>query len=71
MEPEQHHLALRCARCGRDLASLEELAELARQAHHGLDTMRLALPDVVRFGVRELDVALACHAGICTSHEEG
>jgi hypothetical protein len=73
MEPEQHHLALRCARCGRDLASLEELAAKVTHAHVAIRDRRLAVPDQAMHDLQEVAAALRCYAGLFTmskvSHE--
>jgi hypothetical protein len=63
---EQHHLAVRCARCGRTLASLEDLAAVARRAVEAHEHMRLAIPTALSAGIRTLAGQLACRAGACS-----
>jgi hypothetical protein len=67
MAPAHAGLEEACPRCGRDLVPLEALAATARRARVALERMRIALPDDVTRGVRELDTGLACHAGLCRS----
>lgn len=55
-----------CARCGSPVPALVELAETARRARLALDGMRLALPDDLTRGVRQVAAGLACYAGTCS-----
>jgi hypothetical protein len=55
----------RCARCGAVVPSLPELAETARRARLALDGMRLALPDALVRGTRQVAAGLACYSQTC------
>lgn len=56
----------RCARCGSPVPPLADVAEAARRARVALDAMRLALPDALSTGVRQVASWLACYAQTCT-----
>lgn len=61
----------RCARCGRVVHPLAELAAVAKRGRKALDSMRLAVPDELVHSVRLLDEALPCLAGLCVPLSEG
>jgi hypothetical protein len=55
----------RCARCGEEVPALLDVAVAAQRARHALDTMRLAVPDDLTRGARQMASALACYAQLC------
>jgi hypothetical protein len=55
----------RCARCGRPLVPLLELARVSAEAAVALDRMRLVMPERLTTGIRTLAAALPCWAGVC------
>jgi hypothetical protein len=60
-----------CARCGRPLVPLLDLAVAAQRAEDAHRTMRLAVPTALVAGVRLLARSLPCHAGTCLERPEG
>jgi len=55
----------RCARCGAEVLPLMDVALAAAKARRALDTMRLAVPDDLTRGVRQVADALAHYASLC------
>ena len=55
----------RCARCGAAVMPLMDVAVAAQRARRALDTMRLAVPDDLTRGVRQVADALAHYASLC------
>lgn len=55
-----------CPRCGRDLVAMEALAAQAVRVDVALRARRLALPDEVVRGIRDLASGLRCAAALCS-----
>jgi hypothetical protein len=66
MSPAQQlDLTGRCARCGKDLAPLEELAARVTRAHVAIRDRKLAVPDLAMNDLLAVAAALRCRAKLC------